>query len=77
MTRSAFYLFAMPVSYSSVTTFFEARPAINAVTGMTFMTAARGIVVLPYAGPDPPDALTGECTHPTGESHRIEPRDTD
>jgi hypothetical protein len=50
-----------------VATFIEASPAINAVAGMTFMTAARGIVVLPYAGPVPPDALTDECKHPTGE----------
>jgi len=41
------------------------------------MTAARGIDVLPYAGPVPPDAFTGECQHPTGEhaSHRA--RDAD
>jgi hypothetical protein len=59
MTRSAFYLFAMPVvrdCFVVGATFIEATPAINAVAGMTFMTAALGIVVLPYAGPVPPDA---------------------
>jgi hypothetical protein len=42
-------------------------PAINAATGMTFMTAACGIDAAAYAVLDPPDALTGEPKHSTGE----------
>jgi hypothetical protein len=44
---------------------------------MTFMTAALGIDVLPYAGPDPPDARTGKYKHSTGEYAFIEARDAD
>jgi hypothetical protein len=44
---------------------------------MTFMTAARGIDVAAYAEPVPPDALTGECKHSTGEYAFIEARDAD
>jgi hypothetical protein len=40
--------FCVPKSVfvSTGATFGDARPGINAVTGMTFMTAARGIDVL-------------------------------
>jgi hypothetical protein len=71
-STAAFHLFV-----STGATFGDARSGINAATGMTFMTAARGIDVAAYAEPIPPDALAGECKHSTGEHAFIRARDAD
>jgi hypothetical protein len=74
---STTFLYSQISIRSTGATFGDARPGINAVTGMTFMTAACGIDVPAYAGHVPPDALTGECKHSIGEYAFIEARDAD